>query len=102
MHKGLDILRSAGLGILATPEEIVADNTPAPRPTCGTCPHWDAFKDKQVGLCRIVVATGYRGEESEAFARPDWPKTDHDEWCGQHPDMAAWIETEWPKVREGR
>jgi hypothetical protein len=22
-----------------------------------------------------------------------------DDHCGQHPDMPAWIKTEWPKVR---
>ena len=73
-------------------DEAIKNAPPVPRPTCGTCPHWDRWDKRSepstdVGDCMFF---------------PVISEKDHSSYCGQHPDMAAWIEKEWPKVRAGR
>jgi hypothetical protein len=68
---------------------------PAPRPTCGTCPHWVELPEgedtpPQTGSCQFVPVPS-RVNLNESCDR-DWS-------CSQHPDMGAWIEKEWPKVK---
>ena len=64
---------------------IPDDPAPAPRPTCGTCPHFVRYsRDGAVGSC-IVLPTAIEKGDIQS--------------CGQHPDMAEWIRTEWPKVK---
>lgn len=72
---------------------------PAPRPTCGTCPHWERIDPHAKGTYRPGVchvrAPVFEIEGRHALA----PETDADWFCGQHPGMAAWIRDEWPKVK---
>lgn len=61
------------------------------RPTCATCPYWVRL-DSHVGECHAGHPTRYAfgiwaGQSSSCA----WPKPESTEWCGQHPDMPAWI-----------
>jgi hypothetical protein len=67
---------------------------PEPRPTCGTCPYWFDTHEKRYDESRTEIAYGIC-----ARLRRDGGSVGVEDWCGQHPDMAAWIETEWPKVK---
>ena len=77
---------------------------PAPRPTCGTCPHWDYESDQKIGESSIKYGKCYFLPPPVGKRVRDWelPELTSTFSCGQHPDMPAWIETEWPKVRRGR
>lgn len=70
----------------------------APRPTCGTCPLWlkapESMQRGGKGICCLMPGQLFIGVQ-----HPQLPEKHADEFCGQHPDMPAWIEKEWPKVR---
>jgi hypothetical protein len=75
---------------------------PAPRPTCGTCPHWvqsDPADDlPDIGECRATLPVPeYPGNDGRPVA--GFLEIHRSKSCGQHPDMDAWIKAEWPKVK---
>ena len=83
------------------------------KPTCETCPYWlcriPPNKDDSdgVGYCRrspplVTSATLGRWrpcDESIYGIHHDrltsaWPHCDGADWCGEHPDFPAWIESQ--------
>lgn len=54
----------------------------AERPTCATCPYWQEPQDDTYG------APDYGQCRRRAYY---FPLRKADEWCGEHPDMPAWI-----------
>ncbi len=72
------------------------------QPTCKTCPYWEHDNENEYpkGLCkrhapqalpcsREAVWTGY------PFA--SWTETESTEWCGEHPDFPAYLESLKPQ-----
>lgn len=75
------------------------DERVAPRPTCATCAHWEISRAvPNRGACHGAPPT----EDDTNNIGSAFVPTMEDDWCGQHPDMPAWIRDEWPKVRAGR
>lgn len=67
------------------------------RPTCETCPYWnrDGKEPEAVVHSGVTVwaecrRTGPNWEGDER--RGGWLLSHHQDWCGEHPDMDAWIE----------
>lgn len=68
----------------------------AGRPTCATCPWWDAPKTQPGNLPRGACRQGrptpvvlYDGAKDHVTTT--WPRTRDIEWCSLHPDMPAWF-----------
>lgn len=62
------------------------------RPTCETCPYWNAplsppAKADRRGQCRIR-STQTNWDISDGLI-VKWPPRLHDEWCGEHPDFVV-------------
>lgn len=75
-------------------------------PLCQTCSYWDGFDDKDSGYCRrsfprVLAMHGRKpipDVSSEdtlwlSMLHRRWPETEHDEWCGEHPDFPAYLES---------
>lgn len=64
------------------------------RPTCRTCPVWYRDGDDgggfstNVGECRATLPVFMPGQAVSSTGI--WPAVVDSEWCGHHPDMAAW------------
>jgi DNA-directed RNA polymerase alpha subunit len=82
------------------------------RPTCGTCPYWQACEQcgdgEAGGTCRrhppspptslgkseiAKTADGAYRYDSHWSECAIWPHVDRVDWCGEHPDFPAWIAT---------
>jgi hypothetical protein len=61
------------------------------RPTCVSCPFWAENEGSMLGECRRQPPTMPYAEAAEN-TDGIWPVTLETEWCGEHPDMPAWIE----------
>lgn len=73
---------------------------PAPRPTCGTCPHYvGAGQDE--GLCQHdpPKIVDFRNNQCDPYYGKYPFVGAASPGCGQHPEMPAWIRDEWPKVK---
>ena len=58
------------------------------KPICETCPYWVAA----VQQCR---RTSPRAKVDPGHTTgADWPGTQFDDSCGEHPDVPAWIESQ--------
>jgi hypothetical protein len=72
-----------------------------PRPTCGTGPHFSLYQESGgVGECLVnpPVIHEFQAQTCDPHYGV-WPLVaETSRGCGQHPDMPAWIEAEWPKV----
>jgi hypothetical protein len=58
------------------------------RPTCNTCPYFDKIPESDEGQCRRRAPAPQVSDQDFA---PFWPKTDFEDWCGEHPDFPAYI-----------
>lgn len=65
------------------------------KPTCATCPFWDPDNFDE-GDCRknppVVVMADIGLESGSMVAATRWPQVDRDDWCGEHPDFAAYTQ----------
>jgi hypothetical protein len=66
------------------------------RPTCGTCPYFEASVTKLgYGWCYryaprpLVVPETDGPVPSNAMAR--WPETGDEDWCGEHPELGTYL-----------
>ena len=60
------------------------------RPTCGTCPYWnESVPRKGTGVCQRHAPLLLAKHECES----DWAFTGNSEWCGEHPDFQAYIDS---------
>lgn len=69
-----------------------------PRPTCESCPFF-AGLDSSPGLGHCQRYPPTTPDDVAAQRRPEdrdhrFPKMLAHQWCGEHPDMAAWIDEE--------
>lgn len=73
------------------------------RPTCKTCPYWDAFDDRD-GYKDLPIGHPVRNDDNIMYdchrhspsaknvnSDPQWPVTDGVNWCGEHPDFPAYL-----------
>ena len=64
-------------------------------PTCETCPyfHW-LVNDK--GMCRRRSPQPNVSNPERDVGRmvAEWPDVSDYDWCGEHPDFPAWIESQ--------
>lgn len=64
----------------------------ADRPTCATCPWWARQDGYDSGQCRRHPPLLFLNQYPAACQySQDHPSTDGGHWCGEHPDMPAWI-----------
>jgi hypothetical protein len=77
------------------------------KPTCESCVYWDTWtqdcKKDALGLCRKNAPRRIRihkthGMSSTTQILNDTPKTKIDEWCGEHPDFPAYLESLKPSL----
>ncbi|MCP4540131.1 MAG: hypothetical protein GY832_23585 [Chloroflexi bacterium] len=61
--------------------------TEQPHPTCGTCPYWGG-SEKGVDLEFAEVCRRHARPSSVS-----WTRVYIGDWCGDHPDFPAWIES---------
>lgn len=61
------------------------------KPTCSTCPFWNPFWIKGSIMFEMTRCR----KNSPAIG---WPKTLPEDWCGEHPDFAAWLFLERSKT----
>ncbi len=97
-------------GILASLRESKME-----RPVCETCPfwYWDQYGETEVGDVDMAECRRYAPMADQepngtkrACARADgisydsttWPITGPIDWCGEHPDFPAYLES----LKEGR
>jgi hypothetical protein len=65
------------------------------QPTCKTCPYWDkSDDDPMMGECRHSAPTPLVRFSYVDSRDAVWAVTEEDAWCGQHPDVPAWIEAQ--------
>jgi hypothetical protein len=91
------------------------------RPTCGTCPYWQACEQcgdgEAGGTCRrhppspptslgkseiAKTADGAYRYDSHWSECAIWPHVDRVDWCGEHPDFPAWIARGMARSPKGR
>ena len=58
------------------------------RPTCKTCAYWCQGNQIVVGTCR--KDTPMHDEDAGSV----FPQTHKNDWCGQHPQFAEWLESQ--------
>lgn len=58
---------------------------------CGTCPYWDRRSDWEGHCRRRAPRPAVDIPDNESIAMPYWPVTTTDDWCGEHPDFAAYL-----------
>jgi hypothetical protein len=96
------------------------------RPTCATCPYWTNADDpgEEAGACgrypprivgsivtelasRMLALRGPTSDDDVLDSRisaamtavvTEWPYTERDAWCGEHPDFPAWLAATRPKT----
>ena len=66
-------------------------------PTCDTCPYWDPTVDSAQSRACVrqapqMVALANEPERGIAKGDAQWPYTDHDFTCGDHPEYPTYVE----------
>ena len=70
------------------------------RPTCATCPYWlNEADDEGWRQRRPPVVVPLLG--SDAKWRTTQPESNAADWCGEHPDFPAFIESRKAAVPRG-
>ena len=60
------------------------------KPTCETCPFWEAWDTEPLGECHRFPPTPEVETERRDEANLAWfPVTAESVWCGEHPDFKA-------------
>ena len=62
------------------------------KPTCDTCPYWlrsDILRWENTGTCRRHPPS--IPEDPQDPGCVSWPRTNHSDFCGEHPDFPAYL-----------
>ncbi len=62
------------------------------RPTCATCAYWDDATGDCHRLAPLPVWVENFPNEGNTH-QVIWPETEPDDWCGEHPDFPAYIQS---------
>jgi hypothetical protein len=73
------------------------------RPTCDTCAYWNqSATNRAVGWCHgAIPRIGEECRRKELGNWAKWPLTSSEDFCKEHPDFAAWVESEKSLTPEG-
>ena len=75
------------------------------KPTCKTCPFYVAYAEpKTSGQCHIRSVTHGVGKADvghRVYVNSIWPERDEGHFCGEHPEMPAWLKGQEKPASEG-